>query len=90
VNSFSGKITGVGNENANGNFNGAVIYSMLKPFDNTRKKEADRNPGTSEKSKAQETRVQGWNLAIHNHRSGKFQSEQTGCVVYQAFAFEHV
>ncbi len=87
---FSGKIRGIGNKQADGNLDGAVVNTMFEPLRKARENQTHHHADGDEISETADSGAKGRVLAVHHHGSREFQSEQSGGVVEQTLAFENV
>jgi len=90
VQCLSRQVRRVGNQQADGNFNRAVIDAMFEPFHNAAQHQTDDHADAHQIRKASERRKNGGIFSGNHHRSCELKGEQAGGIVYQALAFEDV
>src|SRR5215467_5064862 len=90
MNRFGGEIHGVGNDDADGDFDGAVFDAALEPCDDQGDEQTKRDASDNKVSKFEQAFAEIWPFAADNHSESELQSEETPGIVEQAFTFEHL
>src|SRR6266478_3361605 len=90
ANGFGREVSGVGREDADHDFDGAVIDAALEPFHNQTEDQADTETDGNQIGEAQSALRDGRGAALDDHGDGEFESEEAGGIVDEAFAFEDV
>ena len=85
-----GEIGGVGNQYADGDFNGSVVNAVFNPVRDPADDQADNQAAECQVSQASDAAGKRWRLIPQHHGDSEFQRQQAGSVVYQAFALDQV
>lgn len=90
VHRLCGQIGGVGNHDAENDFDGAIVEIALDALDDEGDEKTDGQADDDKVGEAEETCGDGRSFSLDDHGNAKFQGQQSGGVVDQAFPFDHV
>src|SRR6202022_28757 len=84
------KVRGIGNENADGNFDGGVVDRELELLDDEADRETDDDSTDAEVRETEDAVEEGKGLVADNRRDPELQREEAGGIVHEALAFDDV
>ena len=87
---LGGKIGGVGNEDADGNLDRAVVDRALAQLHDEAEREANGDSTDAEVCKTQDAVEDGEGLIADDCRNTELQREKAGGIIHQALAFNDV
>src|SRR5579862_3640980 len=90
VDGLRGEIGGIRDEDADGDFDRAVVDAALEVVDDPSDDEADHDASGGEPNKSKHASGHGGDAVVNEDADGELESEETGGVVDEAFAFEDV
>ena len=90
VNEFRGKISGIRDHDADGDFNRTVVNMVLHPMNDHAEQQPHSKSGNRQVGQSYGSGTDCRGLAGYDDRQTKLQGEQPSGVIEKAFAFQHV